>query len=181
MNTCAGPVIRYQDVPDSPWRNGRGRTREIRRGDGWRLSIATIAAAGEFSRFPEIDRIFVVARGELELTVGGVTDRLTAGQVRSFAGEVPVTATPLAGPVVAVNVMSDRGRGRADVSVARICGAVPPAAAMVVLTGSVIVPDGSRLGPLDTLSPVAAGSARAEDALVVLITGVDTDQRGARG
>ncbi len=53
MNTCAGPVIRYQDVPDSPWRNGRGRTREIRRGDGWRLSIATIAAAGEFSRFPE--------------------------------------------------------------------------------------------------------------------------------
>jgi hypothetical protein len=52
---------------------------------------------------------------------------------------------------------------------------------MVVLTGSVIVPDGSRLGPLDTLAPVAAGSARAEDALVVLITGVDADQRGARG
>lgn len=181
MNTSAGPVIRYRDVPDSPWRNGKGRTREIRRGDGLRLSIATIAVAGEFSRFPEIDRIFVVARGELELTVGEVTDRLTAGQVRSFAGEVPVTATPLAGPVVAVNVMTDRGRGRADVSVDRISGAVPPATAMVVLTGSVIVPDGSRLGPLDTLSPVAAGSARAEAALVVLITVVDTDQRGARG
>jgi hypothetical protein len=98
------------------------------------------------------------------------------GNVRA----VPVTATPLAGPVVAVNVMTDRGRGRADVSVDRICGAVPPAAAMVVLTGSVLVADGSRLGPLDTLAPVAAGSARAEDALVVLITVVDTDQRGAR-
>ena len=201
MNTAAqpGPVVRYHDVPDSPWRNGNGQTREIHRGDGWRLSIATIAAAGEFSRFPEIDRIFVLAQGVLELTVNGVTERLAAEQVTAFPGEAPVAASPQNGPAVAVNIMTERGRCRAGVTVRRLSGAVPPADALVVLTGSVTGPDGTRLGPLDTLAPApaaagpasaaptsaaptsadtaragtaptSADTARADDALVVLIS-----------
>ncbi|WP_432563370.1 HutD/Ves family protein [Kineococcus sp. SYSU DK003] len=108
-------TVSYDDVPDQPWRNGGGTTRELHRDGRWRLSIATITAPGEFSVFPGVDRTFVVARGRLVLTVAGVAHPLGPGDLLRFAGEDVVTAAP-DGEVTAVNVMANRPH-RADVRV----------------------------------------------------------------
>jgi environmental stress-induced protein Ves len=97
----------YDDVPDQPWKNGRGTTRELHRDERWRLSIATIASAGDFSAFAGVDRTFAVARGTLVLTVAGVRHHLGTGDLVRFAGEDVVHAEP-DGVVVAVNVMTHR-------------------------------------------------------------------------
>ncbi|MBT0771465.1 HutD family protein [Kineosporia sp. J2-2] len=114
------PVVRYDDLPDLPWRNGRGTTREVHRDGRWRLSIATIAAAGGFSAFPGLDRTLVVARGTLTLSVGGQELRLGPGGLARFAGEQTVEAEP-EGVVIAVNVMVARPL-RADVRVGEWAG-----------------------------------------------------------
>jgi environmental stress-induced protein Ves len=97
----------YDDVPDQPWRNGGGTTRELHRDGRWRLSIATIRSPGEFSTFDGVDRSLVVARGTLELTVAGARRRLGPGDLLRFAGEDPVLAHPGEG-VTVVNVMTTR-------------------------------------------------------------------------
>lgn len=97
----------YEDLPDVPWRNGRGTTREVHRDDRWRLSIATIGGPGPFSVFPGVDRTFVVARGRLDLTVDDRLLHLGPGDLLRFRGEALVTAEP-DGEVTAVNVMTTR-------------------------------------------------------------------------
>jgi uncharacterized protein len=62
------------DARDTPWRNGRGTTREIaiapagasfERGDfRWRVAIAGVAEDGPFSSFPGFERLIVVIRGD---------------------------------------------------------------------------------------------------------------------
>lgn len=99
--------MRYADVPEQPWRNGGGTTRELHHDERWRLSIATLDAPGEFSAFPGVDRTFAVARGTVRLTVSGAVHRLGPGDLLRFAGEEPVSAVP-DGEVVAVNVMVRR-------------------------------------------------------------------------
>ena len=100
-------TVDYDDVPDQPWANGGGRTRELHRDTRWRLSIATISVAGEFSTFPGVDRTFVVARGSLVLTVAATVHHLGPGDLVRFAGEDAVAAVPN-GEVTAVNVMAHR-------------------------------------------------------------------------
>ncbi len=64
-------IIRLQDCPSRPWKNGLGRTREIAvhppaaGGDDfqWRISIAEVDSAAPFSRFPGIDRQIVLLEG----------------------------------------------------------------------------------------------------------------------
>ncbi|MCB2071086.1 MAG: HutD family protein, partial [Ottowia sp.] len=59
------------DLPAEPWKNGGGRTRTVATwpaGAGLsdfdaRVSVATIAASGPFSRFPGIDRQIVLLSG----------------------------------------------------------------------------------------------------------------------
>jgi uncharacterized protein len=121
-------TVHYDDVPDQPWKNGGGTTREVHRDDRWRLSIATITGAGEFSTFPGIDRTFTVARGTLVLTVAGVEHHLGPGDVVRFPGEASVRAVP-DGEVIAVNVMTTRPH-RAGVHV----GAGGPAVVSVDMT-----------------------------------------------
>lgn len=98
-------TIDYDDVPDRPWANGGGTTREVHRDERWRLSIATIAAAGPFSTFPGVVRWFTVARGSLDLDVSGSRQHLVAGDDLVFGGDAPVVAHP-DGEVTAVNVMA---------------------------------------------------------------------------
>ncbi|GAB3451244.1 HutD family protein [Kineococcus endophyticus] len=100
-------TVTYEELPDVPWRNGLGTTREVHRDERWRLSIATITAPGPFSVFPGVDRTVVVARGQLVLTVEGRVHRLGPGDLLRFAGEAAVTAEP-DGDVTAVNVMTTR-------------------------------------------------------------------------
>jgi environmental stress-induced protein Ves len=100
-------IVRYADVADQRWRNGGGTTRELHRDEHWRLSVATISAAGDFSAFPGLDRTFVVAHGDLSLSVATSVHHLGPGDLLRFGGEEMVTAEPR-GRVLAVNVMVTR-------------------------------------------------------------------------
>jgi environmental stress-induced protein Ves len=159
-------VLRYADMPEQPWRNGRGVTRELHSSDGWRLSVATIAEAGPFSVFPGLDRVFVVADGAVDLDLDGTARLLNTGQLERFPGEVPVHAGPQGGPVLAVNVMSTRATHIVEVSVARIDGPAPTADAIVLLAGTAT--SGTSVEPLLPLDAVVpADAVHCNDALAV--------------
>jgi environmental stress-induced protein Ves len=163
-------LIRYAAVAEVPWRNGGGRTRELHAGPGWRLSAATVAAAGDFSTFPGRDRTLVVARGRLRLAVAGRgTRELALGELVSFPGEAAVTAEPVGGPVLAVNVMAERARCTASVRVVRLDGAAPSAAALVLLSGRATV-DRDALAVADAVLGPGAGAVRGTGAQVVLVS-----------
>jgi environmental stress-induced protein Ves len=119
-------VLRAADRIATPWRNGGGVTREVAAfppGAGmdafaWRVSLADVAADGPFSAFPGVDRLLTVIEGSgLVLDLDG---RLLALGVNSppiaFAGETPVEARLIQGPIRDLNVMLRRGVWRAEVS-----------------------------------------------------------------
>ena len=89
-----------QTLPVSRWRNGGGETREIisfpheSPDFSWRISIATIATDGAFSRFPGIDRVITLLEGEgVELDAEGkYRQLLLRNQPFAFAGEDQIQA-----------------------------------------------------------------------------------------
>jgi len=166
--TSTSALLRYAAAPDRPWRNGRGTARDLHDGDGWTLAVATVAAAGPFSDHTGWDRTFVVADGEVELTVEGTTTRLGRGALATFPGKAAVAAVPLAGAARAVNVMTRRGECAATVHVEHLHGPTPSATALVLLHGGLRA-GGEDLAPLDALLPVAAGAGECRDALVVVV------------
>ena len=161
-------LLRYSTASEQQWRNRRGVTRELHLGQGWRLSVATISAAGEFSFFPGLERTFVLARGRLDLTVDATSHPVTPGRLLRFRGEAEVSAVPIDGPAIAVNVMTDRTRCTATVRVERIDGPNPAATALVLLSGAAVTA-GHRLEPLDAVHPAGTGAVDCRDALVVTI------------
>ena len=72
MLLLSGGMMEYFDIRKMPvnlWRNGAGETREIccfppaTRDFHWRASIASIAANGEFSLFPGVERVITLLEG----------------------------------------------------------------------------------------------------------------------
>ena len=133
------------DIAPTPWKNGGGATREIAcwpAGTGldsfdWRFSVATIAADGAFSVFAGIDRSITLLSGDGVLLHGEHgTHRLDQPLVPfAFAGETPIRATLLGGASEDFNVMTRRGRCRADVKVWRYAvdgPSTPPHAALLL-------------------------------------------------
>ena len=133
------------DIVPTPWKNGGGATREIAcwpAGTGldsfdWRISVATIAADGAFSVFSGIDRSITLLSGDGVLLHGEHgTHRLDQPLVPfAFAGETPIRATLLGGASEDFNVMTRRGRCRADVKVWRYAvdgPSTPPHAALLL-------------------------------------------------
>lgn len=112
-------------LPATPWKNGGGTTREIvcqppgadMDSFDWRVSIATIAAAGPFSAFPGVDRVIMLLDGAgVHLQGDGVDHRLdTLGQPFAFSGEVALGCELLGGASTDFNVMVRRGRVQAAV------------------------------------------------------------------
>lgn len=118
-------IVRRDEQPVMPWANGGGRTRQvaIEPADGslatgftWRVSCAQVDSDGPFSPLPGVDRALWLWRGAgVRLSVDGVEVLLASPFARcDFAGELPVTATRLAGACEDVNVMTNRVRCRAD-------------------------------------------------------------------
>lgn len=116
------------DLEETRWKNGRGKTRELLtwpedatlRGGGFlfRVSIATIEADVEFSRFPGVDRTITLLEGEefeLHHGPGHLAKRQRFGFVHGFDGEWPTTALDVRGEVRVLNVMARRGRARATI------------------------------------------------------------------
>jgi uncharacterized protein len=114
-------ILRASDYRQMPWKNGGGVTTELAIAPpgaslgefDWRISMATVASDGPFSRFGGIDRTLTVLSGEgLELAVESAPlVRLTpASAPIAFRGDVAASAKLVAGPVTDFNVMTRRGR-----------------------------------------------------------------------
>lgn len=168
-------VRRWVDAAAVPWRNGGGLTRELASspaGDDafdWRISLADVTAAGAFSAFPDVDRTIVLVDGRgMTLTVDGTHHVLAPHAPFRFDGGPPVSCQLPAGPTRALNVMTRRGRCRAEIVVVDAAAAWPVSDAgvqlVVPLTRPVTVTAaGGRALTLDRFDLVraAAGSALA--------------------
>ncbi len=175
-------LVRFDERPATPWRNGHGSTREIASrllgvvGPDfvWRLSVAEITDDCEFSTFPGVERTATLIDGEgLALTVAGAQHTLRAYQPFAFDAEAHTRAVPTSGPVRIVNVMTKTARMSAQVRVEDLSqGPITVAGATVFVqltgTSSAVAANGTTatLGPLDALIPrprvrVIAGTGRA--------------------
>ncbi|MRT64025.1 HutD family protein [Pseudomonas sp. CAH-1] len=115
-------VLRAQDYPRMPWKNGGGFTEEITRdsgegldGFGWRLSIADIEDSGGFSTFAGYQRIITVLQGDgMRLVVDGQASRpLLACDAFAFSGESQVSCRLLGGAIRDFNLIYAPQRYRA--------------------------------------------------------------------
>lgn len=116
----APSFVRLADCAPQAWRNGGGVTRELLawpRADDWwlRVSVAEIAADGEFSRFAGVQRWFAVLDGagvRLDLPRGPVTVTPHDEPV-AFDGEDAPMCRLLEGRTHDLNFMARRGNGQA--------------------------------------------------------------------
>jgi len=115
-------IIRYAELKPRPWRNGGGVTREVARfpeaagqgaADGswdWRVSIAEMSKAGDFSAFPGMDRVLTVVEGELLLlSVDGAEHPLEKYRPFRFSGDAAAAGALPTGDVRDLNVITRRG------------------------------------------------------------------------
>jgi hypothetical protein len=126
-------ILRARDRAMTPWKNGGGVTCQIAvfpedadlTNFAWRISLATIAAGGEFSTFTGVDRLMLVLAGRLELEMAGASPLTldAATPALAFPGDAPVAALTPASPVADVNVMVRRGRFTASLERRAVAGA----------------------------------------------------------
>lgn len=113
-------IIRYAELRAEPWRNKGGVTRELASHpkaassqDGawdWRVSIAEVSKAGQFSAFPGMDRVLTVVDGELLLlTVDGSEHPLEKYRPFRFPGDADVTGALPTGDIRGLNVITRNG------------------------------------------------------------------------
>lgn len=106
-------LIRYEELVETPWKNGGGVTREIataQSGDAflWRISMADVSEDGAFSNFAGLMRVLTVIKG------GSVTLKHDAGTHQAdlwvpvrFDGALEIYATLHDGPLTDLNLMFD--------------------------------------------------------------------------
>ena len=113
-------IIRYAELRSEPWRNGGGVTRELASHpqaasaqDGawdWRVSIAELTKAGDFSPFPGMERVLTVIEGELLLlTVDGEEHPLEKYRPFRFSGEAAAHGALPTGDIRDLNVITRTG------------------------------------------------------------------------
>ena len=116
-----------------PWKNGQGTTREIARepasGEGflWRLSIAEVAASGDFSLFPGYERTISLIEGAgMRLIFEEAPEKRIERRFEpfDFSGDWFCHCKLIAGPVRDFNLMVDRKRARGRTEVLRLAGPV---------------------------------------------------------
>lgn len=114
-------VLRSADFRRMPWKNGGGETTEVAIAPAgaaldefdWRISMAHVGADGPFSAFPGIDRTLTVLSGagiRLAFDAATPVELGVDSAPFSFAGDAPVAATLVAGPITDLNVMTRRSR-----------------------------------------------------------------------
>ncbi|PTM92904.1 MULTISPECIES: HutD family protein [unclassified Streptomyces] len=167
-------VLRADERPAVPWKNGGGLTREVASAPSqagisdfaWRVSLADVAEAGPFSRFEDVDRVITLVDGPgMVLTVDGTSHTVAERYVPfAFPGDATTDCRLLGGPLVDFNVMVRRGRATAKVEIVRDRVALSAAADTTVL---VVVLEGSAVfeasGPvLDRFDGALITDARDE-------------------
>ena len=117
-------IIRYAELKAHPWRNGGGVTRELAShpaaapaqdspggtGWDWRVSIADVSKAGDFSAFPGMDRVLTVVEGELLLlSVDGAEHPLEKYRPFRFSGDAAAAGALPTGDIRDLNVITRTG------------------------------------------------------------------------
>ncbi len=129
-----GTVISLTVAPKKSW--GQGDVREIASGSlsetgelipsiskepnalDWRLSVASIEAAGKFTPYTGFDRTLTVIIGELlELTIDGETHPVELYRPLKFSGDATTIAALPTGNVLALNLITRRGTVRGNVRI----------------------------------------------------------------
>lgn len=129
-------ILGPDDFRAMPWRNGRGMTIEMAREDDaagnmlWRISVADVVEAGQFSLFPGVDRILTLIEGpgfDLDFSGHGRVQVELLNPV-VFSGDWTTRAEAVLGPSRDLNVMTTRGRASAAVKIRRTAMADLPLA-----------------------------------------------------
>lgn len=120
-------IIRFSSIRPEPWRNGGGVTREIARHprkaspDGswdWRVSIAEVGKAGDFSAFPGMERVISVIDGELlVLTVDGEEHAMERYRPFRFSGDAATSSALPTGDIRDLNVIARRSAFKGYLSI----------------------------------------------------------------
>lgn len=124
-------IIRFADLRPQPWRNGGGVTRELASHpraasaqDGvwdWRVSIADVTKAGDFSAFPGMERVLTVIDGELLLlTVDGGEHPLEKYRPFRFSGEAASSSALPTGDIRDLNVIARTGAFKGYTSIVEL-------------------------------------------------------------
>jgi environmental stress-induced protein Ves len=106
-------IINTLTLPEIPWKNGGGITREIASEAGkngllWRLSIADVSTEGAFSSFSGLARILTVIDGHgLELQSPSKTYDVPQLRPFSFSGDVEIRSVLNNGAIQDFNVIYD--------------------------------------------------------------------------
>ncbi len=120
-------VLTLKEYADQPWKNGKGSTREIAKGEGnpfpWRLSWAAVPESGPFSPYPGYDRsLTLISGGPMRLTHDGKSPRpLIPLQAHVFKGEAATVAT-VEKAAEDFNLFTLRGKARGAVYPAHFKG-----------------------------------------------------------
>lgn len=136
-------------IAPTPWKNGGGATRELACWPAgadmeqfdWRVSVATIAQSGPFSRFAGVDRIITLLTGDgvhLRQPGTGIDHRLDQPlQPFAFAGDGGMECDLLGGTSTDFNLMTRRGRWQGAVQVLRGLAVLParPAGLLLAVQG----------------------------------------------
>ena len=136
-------------LPATPWKNGGGSTRELAcwppgadmEHFDWRVSLATIAQSGPFSRFAGVDRVITLLTGDgvhLRQPEADIDHRLDQVlEPFAFAGDGGVDCDLLRGTSQDLNLMTRRGRWCGAVRVKRARAVLPaqPAGLLLALQG----------------------------------------------
>ncbi len=186
-------IIRAAEHRIVPWKNGGGLTREVMVEPDptdptqflWRISIATVAEAGPFSRFPGIDRSIAVLDGAgMRLDVDGeAVTLLPGGEPFRFSGEAEIRSEPIDGATTDLNAMTRRDRFRHRMERVRCEDLTVPMGTaetnILLFTGPVTVA-GVPLARFDALAGLGRGEkirVRADqpcDMFVIAIERTDT-------
>ncbi len=132
-------LVRLNEVPPQPWKNGGGTTRELLAwpsATDWRarVSVAQVVADGPFSRFDGVQRWFAVLGGAgVRLDVDGCTTTLnTASEPFAFGGAATTHCALLDGPTEDFNLMAHQARA----TLRRVRGHYAGAATVMNLIGA---------------------------------------------
>ncbi len=123
-------VIRWQELVPQPWKNGGGTTRQIysegRLADrfDWRVSVAEVEVAGEFSLFPGYERVIMPLspHGMQLMHQNGLYAQLQPLVPFRFPGEIALSAGLPHGPVQDFNLIMRREFGQPVVELLRLDG-----------------------------------------------------------
>jgi len=116
-------ILRYEDYPVTPWKNGQGITRDIMKhapdDDGfiWRLSLADVGQSGAFSEFGGYDRTITLLDGEgFSLNFDDGTSKTIDAPFApyDFDGGATLFCELIGGPCRDVNLMVSKNRAMAE-------------------------------------------------------------------